>query len=240
MEFNDTVNEQGLYQDALFWTGANSATFTIEDFVRLANQAQNKAVGLIKYNDRKWKWSDSNNGTRDIGQTNLVANQESYTMEVYQMGIKEIRIKDKDGNWKTLTARDRRLLTDDEKNAVGEPETYDVDGAVITPNPLADYSSTLGFEIYYQRGPVYFVKTDTTKQPGFCSLFHRLVSMYASMDWLISNSTAKNPMSHKINRLADAIKEEEFKLVEHYQNRDEDEAPILVPKRTFRNHGLSL
>jgi hypothetical protein len=240
MEFNDVTNEQGLYQDALFWTGANTATFTIEDFVRLSNQAQNKAVALIQENDRKWKWSDSNSGTRDIGRTNLVANQDHYTLEVYHMKIKEIRIKDKNGNWKTISARDRRELSDDEKNSYGEPETYDKDGSTVSFSPIADYSASQGMEIHYQKGPVYFTKDDTTKQPGFCSLFHRLVSMYASMDWLISNSTAKNPMSHKINRLQDAITLMENGLITHYQNRDEDEAPILRPKRTIRNNGLSL
>lgn len=238
MEFN--VNEVGLYQDALFWTGQNTGTFPIAEFTPLANQAQNRVVALIQENDSKWKWRDSNSGSRDIGVTDLVANQEDYTMEVYHMKIKEVRIKDKNGNWKTLIAKDRRELSDDQKNATGEPETYDKDGDSIIPNPLADYSSTGGMEVHYQAGPVYFLKTDTTKKPGFCSLFHRLVSMYASMDWLISNSTAKNPLSHKITRLEGAIFKMEQNLITHYLGRDEDEAPILRPKRTFRNNGLSL
>ena len=121
MEFNDTINEQGLYQDALYLTGANSATFTIKDFTRSANEAQNRAVSLIQENDRRWKWADSNNGTRDIGVTNIVSGQDNYTMEVYHLKIKEIRVLDKNGEWKTLTSKDRRIMTDTEKNASGEP-----------------------------------------------------------------------------------------------------------------------
>lgn len=58
MEFN--VNEIGLYQDALFWTGQNTGTFPIAEFTPLANQAQNRVVALIQENDSKWKWNYEN------------------------------------------------------------------------------------------------------------------------------------------------------------------------------------
>lgn len=240
MEFNDTTNEQGLYQDALSLTGANSTTFTIEDFTRFANQSQSRAVSLIQENDRKWKWSDSNNGTRDIGLTNIISGQDNYTMEVYHLKIKEIRVLDKNGEWKTLKSKDRRLMTDTEKNASGEPDSYDLDGSSIMLYPTPDYSVSGGLEVHYQNEPEKFLKTDTTKKPGFCPLFHRLVSLYSSVDWLISNSTSQNPMSHKLNMVMDLIKRLELSLVEHYRSRDEDEAPKFYIKRKYRNNGLNL
>ena len=238
MEFN--LTESGLYQDALYLTGANTSTFTIEDFTRFANQAQSRAVSLIQENDRKWKWADSNNNTRDIGQTNIVANQDNYTMEVYHLKIKEIRVMGKQGDWKTLTAKDRRAMTDTEKNSTGEPESYDLDGNSIMLYPTPDYSYTGGLEVHYQNEPEKFTKTDTIKKPGFCPLFHRLVSLYSSIDWLISNTTATNPLTHKINNVNNLINKMEFSLVEHYRSRDEDEAPKFYLKRTYRNNGLNL
>lgn len=240
MTLNDTTNEQGLYQDALYLTGANTATFTIKDFTRLANQAQNRVVSLIQENDRRWKWADSNNGTRDIGVTNIVSGQDNYTMEVYHLKIREIRVLNKNGEWKTLTSKDRRLMTDTEKNASGEPESYDVDGNSLMLYPTPDYSATSGLEIHYQGTPDDFEATDTTKEPGFCPLFHRLVSLYPSQDWLLANSTAQNPMTHKINNVENLINKMEYSLVEHYRSRDEDEAPKFYLKRTYRNNGLNL
>lgn len=231
MDFNDTTTEQGLYQDALYLTGTTTATFSIEDFTRSANQAQNKVVALIQENDRKWKWSDSNSGKRDISVTDVVHGLDNYTMEVYHMKIKEVRIKDPQGGWRTLLAKDRRLLNDTEKNSTGVPESYDKDGDSIILTPTANYSMADGLEIHYQQGPVYFDKDDTDKQPGFCPLFHRLVSLYPAYDWLVSNATAINPLEHKIRRVVDLIKDMENDLVEHYQNRDEDEVVVLQPRR---------
>lgn len=240
MEFNDTINEQGLYQDALYLTGANSTTFTIKDFTRFSNEAQNRAVSLIQENDRKWKWADSNNGTRDIGVTNIVSGQDNYTMEVYHLKIKEVRVLDKNGEWKTLTPKDRRLMTDTEKNASGNPVSYDVDGNSLMLYPTPDYSATAGLEIHYQGQPDKFNISDTTKKPGFCPLFHRLVSLYSSLDWLNGNSTAQNPMTHKINNVEILIDKMEYSLIEHYRSRDEDEAPKFFLKRKYRNNGLNL
>ena len=235
MILNDPTNEQGLYQDALFLTGATTSTFPFKDFIRLANEAQKKTVALIQENDRKWKWADSNNGKRDIGLTDVVYGQDNYTMEVYHMKIKEVRIKDPQGNWRTLVAKDRRFLTDSEKNSSGVPMSYDKDGDSIILTPTANYSTNDGLEIHYQQGPVLFTVDDDNKEPGFNSLFHRLISLYSSYDWLFSKATAVNPLEHKIKKVENEINDMENNLIEHYRGRDEDEVVVLQPKRSHIN-----
>jgi hypothetical protein len=39
-------------------------------------------------------------------------------------------------------------------------------------------------KIYFDRGSVQFVNSDTTKTPGFISEFHYLVSLGGSLEWL--------------------------------------------------------
>lgn len=229
MEFNDITNEQGLYQDALYLSGANSATFNIKDFTRLANFAQNRVTSKILKNDNRWKHSDSNNPDRDIATADLVANQPDYSMLVSHLKIKRVRMKDSNGNLVTLTPIDRRDLSDDTLNSYGTPEYYDKDGRSILPFPVPNYSSTgnSGIEIEFQRGPVYFISTDTTKKPGFATPYHRLVSLYCAQDWLLSHATRQNPLTHRINLVNNLIKELEFDLEDHYLNRDVDDAPKL-------------
>jgi len=240
MKINPTTTEDSLYKDTLYWTGANTATFTIEDFIRSANFAQDIVVSKIFKSNARWKFDDSNNSDRPIGVANLVANQDNYTIDVTHLKINRVRIKTDTGEWKTLTPIDRRDADDDLLNSTGTPEYYDKDGMSLTFYPMADYSYTGGVELEFQRGAVSFTITDTDTEPGFASQFHRLVSLYPAIDWLTSNSTAKNPLTHRINIVNTKIKEMESDLEEYFRNRDKDEAPTMRPKRIIRNNGLSL
>lgn len=242
MEFNDVTNEQGLYQDALYLTGANSGTFDIKDFTRSANFAQNRATSKIFKADSRWKHSDANNPDRDIATSDLVANQDNYSIEVSHLKIKRVRMKNSNGEWVTLTPVDRREVPDSVLNSYGNPKYYDKDGMSILPFPIPNYSTSgnSGIEIEFQRGPVYFLHTDTDKMPGFASPYHRLISLYPAQDWLLANATRQNPLTHRINLVNTLIKELEADLEGHYLNRDVDEAPTLKTKQRAKNYGLSL
>lgn len=242
MEFSNPTTEEGLYEDALWLTGSDSTTFDIKDFTRAANFALNRVTSKIFKNDNRWKHSDSNNPDRDIATSDLVANQEDYSMEVSHLKIKRVRMKDANGTLVTLKPVDRRDLSDDILNSTGTPQYYDKDGMSILPFPIPDYSTTgnSGIEIEFQSGPLFFVATDTTKQPGFASLFHRLISLYPAQDWLLSNATRQNPLTHRINLVNALIKELEADLESHYLNRDVDDAPTLKIKKSRKNYGLQL
>lgn len=240
MIFNHATSKQTLYEDALYWAGANKSTYTIDEFTRNANFALDRVISLIKKNDKRWKWSDSNNTDIDVGVTDMFANQDNYTLEVDFTEFTRIRMKDPNGNWITLKPIDNRDANDDLLNSYGIPEWYDKQGLSVFPLPIPNYSYDEGVEILFGGGPSYFATTDTTKEPGFNPLYHRLVSIYSAYDWLIDKATAKNPLTHKINRVEKRIAEMEMELELHYQDRDEDDVPILKPKTSNRNVGLSL
>lgn len=240
MIFNHATSKQTLYRDAINFAGANTGTFTIDDFTLKANFAYDRVVALIQKNDTRWKWIDSNKSERDVCISDIEANREDYTMEITHLKVLRIRVKDSQGNWVTLKPIDDRDADDDLLNTYGNPEYYNKDGMSILPLPIPNYSMTDGLEVKVQTGPEYFESTDTDKEPGFNPLFHRLISMYAALDWLIDNATAKNPLTHKINRVKERILEAEFELGEHYSSRDVDDVPILKPKRRNLNTGLSL
>lgn len=240
MIFNHVTNKQTLYQDALYWSGANSSTYTIDEFTRNANFSLDRIISLIKKNDKRWKWSDNNNLSIDIGWCDLEANVDNYTLEVDFFEVTRIRVKGPDGKWITLKSIDNRDASDDLLNSYGTPKYYDKQGLSVMPMPIPNYSMEDGFEITYGGGIAYFDVTDTTKEPGFNPLYHRLVSLYSAYDWLVDKATAKNPLTHKINRVKERIVEMENELETHYQNRDEDDVPILKPKTSNRNVGLML
>lgn len=240
MIFNHATNKQTLYQDALYWSGANTSTYGIDDFTRNANFAMDRVVSLIKKNDTRWKWADNNNTDIDIGVSDIVANQDNYTLEVDFTEISRVRMKGADGVWITLKPIDRRDADDGLLSTYGNPEYYDKKGLSIFPLPIPNYSSVDGLEVEFQGGVNYFINSDTTKEPGFNPLYHRLVSIYSAYDWLVDKATINNPLTHKINRAKERIMELEAELENHYCNRDIDDVAILKPRVSNRNAGLSL
>ncbi len=68
----------------------------------------------------------------------------------------------------------------------GIPKYYRQIGTSITiyPAPLAaQVTATNGLKMYFQRDKVDFTTSDTTKQPGFPSIYHYLLPLKASETW---------------------------------------------------------
>lgn len=71
-------------------------------------------------------------------------------------------------------------------NSPGFPKLYKQIGTSITlyPAPLASMvTATNGLKISFQRDKVDFLTSDTTKQPGFPSIYHYLLPLKASETW---------------------------------------------------------
>lgn len=221
MEFNQNSNNLDLYSDFRFWCGidqTDTTTFVIKEFTRLANFALDKIVSLIFRSDNKWQWDDNNNADLIIATDDLVAEQEDYSITVTHLKIAKVRIKDSSGNWITLKPKDRRELTDAQLTApAGTPTSYDKLGNSYFLNPKSSYNSSEGFEVQFQRGASYFAYDDTTKEPGFASQFHRLVSLYTAKDYCTINS-----LNNRLAMINNEIQKMELELIEFYSSRDAD------------------
>lgn len=219
--FNDGVNS--LYADTLAWSGATSTTYPVDpDFTRNANFALDRVVSLIQKSDTLWEWEDINNTDLPLATTALVSGQADYALSVTHLKILRVRIKDASGNWITLKPKNRKRLTDGELAASGTPSTYDLMGNSIILNNIPNYASSGGLEIQFQRGASYFIVGDTTKTPGFAIQFHRLISLYAALDW-----TEQNEMEKRSRKIRENIARMEAELVEFYSDRTRDEAPSI-------------
>ena len=221
--YNLTDKELSLYHDALYWAKANSTQLPVDpDFTRFANMALDTVDALIKKSDAVWEWDDSNNTDLPIATSDLVANQEDYSVPVTHAKILRVRVKDQGGSWVTLEPVDRRQVSDSELNDSGTPSKYDKIGNSIFPIPKSSYSSTGGIEVQFQRGASYFTTSDTTKTPGFAVQFHRLISLYAALDY-----TDRNSMDRQSIKIRERIKEMREDLMDYYATRDHDSNPSL-------------
>lgn len=197
-------------------------------FTRLLNEGLNEVTSLILKSDGRWQFDDSNNTDLPIGTTDLVttagSEQQDYSFAVTHLKILGVEILDSDGNWRTLTPIDQVDLMDnsvtDFLKTPGLPLYYDKLGASVFlyPKPLAStVTETAGLKVRFQRPPSYFVYTDTTKVPGFNSLYHGLVALIACRDYALSK-----PMKIA-SGLVERVKLMKDELAENYTLRNKDE-----------------
>jgi hypothetical protein len=229
MRINDSSNkEQSLYHDFLFWTGAKNVSVDLTDFIRSSNFALDAVVRKIFQTSGRWQFDDANNSNLPIAITDLVAGQDNYTLADEHLRISRLRIKDKQGNWKTLRPIDRRDENDRQLARTGEPEVYDKLGRSVLPLPVPDYNAAGGVEITFDRGSNYFAITDTTKQPGIPSPFHRYISLYDARDYVLANE-----IPNKLQVIDTEIQRLDADLIQFIAYQDRDEKPSMSVKRTL-------
>lgn len=235
MQFNGETNNLDLYNDALYWSGANSGNYTIAEFTRNANFALDRVTSLILRADATWKWEDDNlsAGLIDVS-TSLVSGTQKYSITTTWLKIRRVRIKDSNGNWVTLKKVEREDISDSELNDSGTPSKYFLLGGFLYLVATPNYASAGGLEIQFQRGADYFATTDTTKEPGFASPFHRLISLHGALDYVDANSIPRRGkvIRDRIGNPPDTdqgIKGRglEGELVKFYASRDDDQQPHI-------------
>lgn len=229
MQFNTHATNNDLVSDCKFLiTGSYTGTidYHINDMTRSANNKLSEVASLIMKHDNRWEFDDDNFETLPIGTTDLVAGQQDYEIAVADfLNIQEVQIKDDKGNWIVIQPVDRnkgkaQRLSDLEEED-GLPLYYDKLGSSIFlyPKPAAgNVTATQGLRVRFQRNPSYFLTTDTTKEPGFPRIFHRIVSIGMALDYCLSNE-----LSNKLERLKMeevAIRES---IEDYYTERNKDE-----------------
>lgn len=205
-------------------------------FTRYLNEGLNRVASLIMSADARWQWDDNNNTDYPIGFATLVADQKDYIFSVTHLRITRVEVKDAAGNWHLLTPMDQadiydQSLTDFLKTS-GLPKYYDkmANSLFLYPSPAAaSVTTTNGLKVWFQRPPSYFVVGDTSKVPGFNSMFHRLVALIASRDY------AMNKQLSNAKALAELVTQQEESLGETYSLRNKDEHIGLSVKQANYN-----
>lgn len=237
MEFNPTDKSKSIIADIDFLLFGSSTvfnpTYSLIDRTRNINLALDEVVAELHKADPNYMWDDFTNPNFPIAYLDL-SSSDHFTLVDSSMVIHRLRVKDKNGKWKTLTPKSRRELTDEELDSTGTPEYYyKIDNAVF-PIPVPDYASGSGIELQFQRGANHFSSSDTNKKPGFNSLFHRFLSIDASLSYAVANGLSK-----KINVLSAKKEQVRTAIREHYERRSPDERPKLRLRRgNPRRYGL--
>lgn len=186
----------------------------------------------------KWQWDDTNQTDYPILRSDLVLNQQDIVFLVDGatpansiLDLKQVRIKDNNGVWKTLPMIDRLdpdFNINQYEGVTGVPEKYDLtaDGILLFPTP--NYNSTAGIEIYVARTPSYFLTTDTTKSAGIPIIFHPYLYLKPSyMYCMIKNLPQTKGLAIEVANM-------ERMISDYYSRRVRTEKPRL--KAGYQNN----
>lgn len=226
MQFSDTSNYTGIIQRIdflLFGDGTtNNTDYSLNDRTREVNLSLDEAVAELFKADPNFMWDDTTNTDFPIATLDLTANQDHFTVPDSSLVVHRFRVKDENGDWKTLSSKLRREISDDELDDTGTPDKYYKLDNAFFPVPVPDYSSSGGIELEFQRGANHFSSTDTTATPGFASIFHAFLPVNAALQYAIANN-----MTEKINVLTSEKERIKKSMKEHYEKRSPDEKPQM-------------
>lgn len=219
------------------------------------NRSFDRIMPRLLSHDTNQRWDDTNQLTHPIGTIDIVSGQNDYTflsdsagnsilniikilakqsssatdygVELYHVipgdnvnvpGVTSGRIGSIDSSEET------RVLSPFASD-LGIPDRYVETGNTFFVWPKPNFSATGGFKIFFERTQVYFVSTDTTKTPGIPAIFHQLLALYASKDWLTLHKPGNQVL---LKYLDDEIQKQENNLDDMIGKRNPNKSGLRV------------
>lgn len=203
MQFNNTGNiENGIIQGQEFWTrlgdtGISGDATLLAQFTGLTNRAFDRIMPRLLSLTDTVRFDDPNHTKRPVGTIDLTSGQYQYTVTADQESVEILNFAHV-FILPTASATEyvelSRLRLDEpgaiqalspNSSSTGVPAQFIERGNELTLTPKPNYSATNGIKIFFERVQSRFATTDTTKEPGIPSIFHELLALYPSRDWLL-------------------------------------------------------
>lgn len=215
MQFSDTTNKNGIIQECEFWTGQNDGTISgsdtlLKQFANRVNRAYDYVLPLVFSAGDTLRFDDTNHTDFPIATFDIVNGQGAYNLTSDEDGNSILNIIDvqilQSATATQYEKLDRILInTDDARdvlaqnsNNTGVPCAFLENNGTIFFDLTPNYTATDGCKVFFERMPDYFAYSDTTQTPGIPALFHPLLALYASYDWLLVNKPENTALITRI------------------------------------------
>lgn len=214
---------------------ADTDNYTAANLLIAVNNAYETVVGWILNADGRWQFDDHNFSTFPEATTTLVAGQRDYQFDSAQLRCLGASVKDVNGNLYKLQAFDPEDTSLDRAELLetsGQPLYYDVDGSSVVLYPAPDngvsVTLTAGLKLYFQRTADVFTSaqvTTGTKQPGFASPFHMVLSYMAAIPYCIKNHP------DRVNNYEREVMKYRAEIIQFYTKRNKEDRPRITTAR---------
>ena len=234
MYFNPTDKSNSIIADIdflLFGDGSTlNSEYSLADRTRNINIVLDEVVSELFKADPNFMWDDTTN--TDFPIATISTAEDHVTIPDESLVINRVRITDSSGDQKTLTPVMRRELSDSDLNSTGTPSKYyKIDNAIF---PIPTPTSSIEYELEFQRGANHFTTTDTDVKPGFNSQFHQYLSVGAALRYSLANG-----MRERTSFLMAEKEKIRATIQEHYARRSpDDRTRIRLKKQSFNAYGF--
>lgn len=211
LQFQSEANGQDIISDITFLLGANlAANFKINDRVRSVNEWMNTVWTWIFESYGGWQFMDDNtsgvtgnvtSGTNDgpFADQTLTSGTGLYGLPTGTLTVVGVQMKTVSGGPLTplVPITYEEFLDrggDGSFPSTGVPRFYILQGDIIRLLPVPNFTLAASLRVVFDQGMSGFTPSDTTKVPGFAGVFHRILSIGASLDYAMFRGT-KNQVS---------------------------------------------
>lgn len=227
-----------------FLTKTNTTSLTAANLLILENKYYEEIVGriLTETAQGEWGFGDKNYTafpTFTVTMTNGTAAYDLNDWSTDPLVILAVEVADQNGDWHPL---ERTSLRQIREGGLAQPEYYPTSGRPIeyelrdnmlvlypAPDNAVTVTLTNGLRLYYLRKADSFTSaqvTTGTKEPGFPSPWHDMLSYGPAYDYAITNGLPNAPFFKA--EYDKRMKE----LLQFIGRRDADLRPIMTARRT--------
>ena len=223
-----------------FNTGANTTNFPDSQRIIFLNTSLDEVHADILSSEDGWDFDDKNGTDFPILTTDLVANQQDYSLPVNQTGsnddivrIQRVETKMSNRFYKAEPfdqgERGRSIAetTDLANDFVESAPKYDTLNGSILLYPIPTQDVTGGLKIWIQRSLANFVEADlssASKFFGFDRQFHELIPLKVALSYMI---VRKPNEGNKITSISNRIIVLTEKMKEWYGSKQEDREIVI-------------
>jgi len=247
MVFSNTTTNDGAIQQIEANTSLGLGNITgnsdlFDQFTAQYNNYYMKATSNIVMADGIWVWDDTNQSDLPNSVTDLVENQADYQVLSASpssnqdwLDVIGVNVKDTGGKWYRLKYKAEKNFgspRQERETVASQPNTYSLKGTQVFLDSKPNYSSSGGIEIEYNRAGLIFTVADTTKRPGFHTLYHEYMVLGCTY-WWEKYKGVGNPEQTKRD-----LTEMENAMQKHYNNRHKYEPNMIQrpPSQTRRGY----
>jgi hypothetical protein len=227
------VTDTGIYQQTLSMMGVDSTQWPIAKVVNSVNNWDSFVTGYAIGADKRFQWDNTNHTAQPEGTIALTANVSDYSFLTDEnsnailtlLGVSILR----NGRYEKLIPTDRNDQTYDISTFgqdTGTPTEYDkVSDNTIRLDKKPTATVAAGLKFYFQRMPPVFTAASTTTAPGVAPVLHRGYVIASAYDGALTLGLANT------NVLAAERQREEARMIEYFENRNQDEEMVFTPSQ---------
>ena len=237
MKYNETTTNTGIIQSVernidmgLDYISDN--TDRLQEITQYANEINQDIWFNVWDSYSGWQYDDSTKDDIPIATTDLVASQQAYSIPSTALSINRVELADEDGNFTRIKAITPEKIESSETEFMSGssfPKYYSLLNGQMYLYPASSYAYTDGLKVYFDRASTDFAYDDTTKTPGFASIYHFMIPLGSAIKWLKVHNTASGSLSLFIRDYDKGIQD----LRSYYQSRFKDNNPIKITTKKY-------